>query len=130
MICSQEVSAKAGFAVFIINKAEFTTCYSIVDFSGEGVNFATTLSEVHRSDADRAKYNYGTLKNCAYQTTGNYNNGGTRLTKDQFQGGGNNYKAFIAVGFDTSTIWDVKTGGGAYPRFYKLSTQLPQPTTY
>ena len=131
LICSQEISAKAGFAVFIINKAEFVNCYSIVDFSGDGINFATTVTEVQRSDADRAKYNYGSLKNCAYQTYGNYNNGGTRLTKEQFQGGGNNYKDFIQVGFNTTTIWDIKTGGGAYPRFYKISTQLPQaPTAY
>ena len=131
MVCSQEVSAKAGFSVFVINKAVIKNCYAVVDFSSDGINFATTLTEVQRSDADRAKYNYGTLKNCAYQTYGNYNNGGTRLTQEQFQGGGNNYKAFIQVGFDTTTIWDIKTNGGAYPRFYKISTQLPQaPTAY
>jgi len=131
MVCSQEVSAKAGFAVFVINNSVITNCYTVVDFNGDGINFATTLTEVQRSAAERAKYNYGTLSKCAYQTYGNYNNGGKRLTQDQFHGGGNNYKDFIKVGFDTTSIWDIKTGGGAYPRFYKIATQLPQaPTAY
>ena len=120
-----------------LNASSKEIIYSITEIKGKlfkGTTYkisATTLTEVQRSAAERAKYNYGTLSKCAYQTYGNYNNGGKRLTQDQFHGGGNNYKDFIKVGFDTTSIWDIKTGGGAYPRFYKIATQLPQaPTAY
>ncbi len=127
MICSQETSAKAGFATFLVGDSLIQNCYTVVNFKGDGINFGTTVSGVHRSEADRKNHSYGTLANSAYQTLGNYNNGGTRLTEDQLKGNtSSQYKSFIGVGFSVTSVWDVRQGGNGYPRLYKIASQLPK----
>ena len=115
-VVNMDVSASAGFTVFVLGSSVIESCYAVTSFSGYGVSYATNAQL-------EGFYSHGTTKNCVYQNEGSkpIESGSTRITSSKLKGD-DNFDAFgKAIG--GVSYWNITVG--EYPTIEGVNVNFP-----
>lgn len=122
-VVNMEVSATAGFAVFVLKDATLRGCYCVCKFAGQGVSYGST--------ADISYYgSLGKVIGNLYQNEGSVSTScGIHLEELKLKGksGADGFSAFYKyIGSENINVWSTKTYG-QYPTLEGVEVRNPKP---